>query len=514
MKNKKGFTLVELLAVVAILAILVIIALPNVLKLYRKARKDSFLNEVKSMLTGAETAYVSESLKNNKINVVASDKALVDYANAIMQEGEPYKISGKMNYDSKNIDYYIELDNHGKPTKYIFSNGAFAVFSVKGKVELEEADVIEENIKVKDYINEFNIKGPNFDTYDTYLKDADMFNFRAEDLIKPDGTIANSWTTVAKDESGNDVQITGKIMNKNKQSVTPIIKNNAIVLPGATNKHGYNSTKIAIRFDKMPYKFKSFTLEGTIKLYEYGSGYTNIISNVDSGGYYLNVSASDKRASLGVCDAGKSQNSKCYVQCRSKQKLNLNENYVITGVYNDNTKRMALYINGKKVETETVHNDGTKATAADNVNNECVIKGNNTKDININYPNPLVPLTIGGNPSPTGFDDDEWFSGEVYLARIYNGALSPEEIENNYYSNMMTVKGYSQQANVVSLSGGGPSDLVKKYQISMDQGNTWKDYNPDDMPIIGQDSWVYGRTISVNGVISPTTKHYYDIEEE
>ena len=48
----------------------------------------------------------------------------------------------------------------------------------------------------------------------------------------------------------------------------------------------------------------------------------------------------------------------------------------------------------------------------------------------------------------------------------------------------------------------------------MDQGNTWKDYNPDDMPIIGQDSWVYGRTISVNGVISPTTKHYYNIEEE
>ena len=32
-----------------------------------------------------------------------------------------------------------------------------------------------------------------------------MFNFRAEDLIKADGTIANSWTTVAKDENGNAV---------------------------------------------------------------------------------------------------------------------------------------------------------------------------------------------------------------------------------------------------------------------------------------------------------------------
>ena len=41
--NKKGFTLVELLAVIAILAILVIIALPNVLELYRTARKNTFI---------------------------------------------------------------------------------------------------------------------------------------------------------------------------------------------------------------------------------------------------------------------------------------------------------------------------------------------------------------------------------------------------------------------------------------------------------------------------------------
>ena len=39
MKNK-GFTLVELLAVIAILAILVIIALPNVLKMFNQAKKD------------------------------------------------------------------------------------------------------------------------------------------------------------------------------------------------------------------------------------------------------------------------------------------------------------------------------------------------------------------------------------------------------------------------------------------------------------------------------------------
>ena len=43
MKNKNGFTLVELLAVIAILAILVIIALPNVIKMFNNAKKSSFL---------------------------------------------------------------------------------------------------------------------------------------------------------------------------------------------------------------------------------------------------------------------------------------------------------------------------------------------------------------------------------------------------------------------------------------------------------------------------------------
>lgn len=39
MENKKGFTLVELLAVIAILAILVILAIPNVMSMYIDAKK-------------------------------------------------------------------------------------------------------------------------------------------------------------------------------------------------------------------------------------------------------------------------------------------------------------------------------------------------------------------------------------------------------------------------------------------------------------------------------------------
>ena len=53
MNNKKGFTLVELLAVVAILSILVIIALPNIMGMFSNAKERLFLTEVKRIYRGA-----------------------------------------------------------------------------------------------------------------------------------------------------------------------------------------------------------------------------------------------------------------------------------------------------------------------------------------------------------------------------------------------------------------------------------------------------------------------------
>lgn len=47
--KNNGFTLVELLAVIAILAILVIIAVPNILKMFRNARKNAFMTEAKTL---------------------------------------------------------------------------------------------------------------------------------------------------------------------------------------------------------------------------------------------------------------------------------------------------------------------------------------------------------------------------------------------------------------------------------------------------------------------------------
>ncbi len=105
--NKKGFTLVELLAVIAILAILVIVALPNVLKMYNKAKKNSFTNEVNTLIGTTRQQY----LLNGGIAQV--------YSNA---PGSPKQLNLTGN---SRLKYYVEMDSQGKITKLQVTNGDY-----------------------------------------------------------------------------------------------------------------------------------------------------------------------------------------------------------------------------------------------------------------------------------------------------------------------------------------------------------------------------------------------------
>ena len=57
MKNKKGFTLVELLAVIVILAIILVIAVPQIMNTIDSARKSSLLSSARMIASSAETEY-------------------------------------------------------------------------------------------------------------------------------------------------------------------------------------------------------------------------------------------------------------------------------------------------------------------------------------------------------------------------------------------------------------------------------------------------------------------------
>ncbi len=96
MKSKKGFTLVELLAVIAILAILVIIALPNILNLYRNARENVFVTEVQEIIKSSQQGYLNGALSNKDCMCFSS-------------ASNPLEIDAR-----NNLEYYVEFNNNGE----------------------------------------------------------------------------------------------------------------------------------------------------------------------------------------------------------------------------------------------------------------------------------------------------------------------------------------------------------------------------------------------------------------
>ena len=65
MKKKKGFTLMELLAVIALLAVLLLLAIPNVIKLYKNAKRNGFVTEAQSIISTAQKQYLSDKIVGN-----------------------------------------------------------------------------------------------------------------------------------------------------------------------------------------------------------------------------------------------------------------------------------------------------------------------------------------------------------------------------------------------------------------------------------------------------------------
>ena len=124
--NKKGFTLVELLAVIAILAILVFIVLPNIIKMFNDSKENAFLVEVKEIYKTAKQTWINESLIEVKERI---------YSRTTNQTcPHELALSGR-----KNIDYFIRIDNAGKVVEYYATDSTYG-FKYVGS-GLEEEDI-------------------------------------------------------------------------------------------------------------------------------------------------------------------------------------------------------------------------------------------------------------------------------------------------------------------------------------------------------------------------------------
>lgn len=122
MGNRKGFTLIELIAVVVIMAIIALLATPNIIGLLENGKKEEFVADAKEFISKASYQYRSEKFNNDQnkpksykleeINGVTDDDLVGPW-------GKEYsKDDGvSIDYNNGTITYKITLTTDDKSHK-------------------------------------------------------------------------------------------------------------------------------------------------------------------------------------------------------------------------------------------------------------------------------------------------------------------------------------------------------------------------------------------------------------
>jgi type IV pilus assembly protein PilA len=111
--NKKGFTLVELLAVIAILAILMLLITPNILNLFTQGKKDLFKTQVQRIWKAADQEYITASMQTGAPGPYC-------YAGDESSDNAPLSIT-----ENKNLFYYVDFDDKGNVSVLKVTDGVY-----------------------------------------------------------------------------------------------------------------------------------------------------------------------------------------------------------------------------------------------------------------------------------------------------------------------------------------------------------------------------------------------------
>jgi len=124
-KKKKGFTLVELLAVIVILAIIILIATTVVIPLINKAKKKALLSEAQTYINAAEGNYAFDHEDENMPKCINISDLNGKY---VKKNNSNYAGAIKVNNHSGNPSFYINLTD-GK--YYVTGSGTLTLNDIK-----------------------------------------------------------------------------------------------------------------------------------------------------------------------------------------------------------------------------------------------------------------------------------------------------------------------------------------------------------------------------------------------
>lgn len=129
MKNKKGFTLVELLAVIAILAILMLLIMPNILNLFQNGRRDAFINQIQTVWRTANQQFVSSSFSSNPLS-------------AFCDKSQNLNNCKELDLGNTDVKYFVMLNSEANVSQIAVSDGYFCyVANSNPKINIKRNEV-------------------------------------------------------------------------------------------------------------------------------------------------------------------------------------------------------------------------------------------------------------------------------------------------------------------------------------------------------------------------------------
>lgn len=125
LKNQKGMTLVELLAVIVILGIISAIAIPSIGGLIENSKKDAFVANAQQMVSAAKIAYASSEATQSKEldptgnpGKMSSIYSLTDLVNnGYLEEFIDPFTKGDISAENKN-NSYVKIEKVGSKITY------------------------------------------------------------------------------------------------------------------------------------------------------------------------------------------------------------------------------------------------------------------------------------------------------------------------------------------------------------------------------------------------------------
>lgn len=126
MKNKKGFTLTELIAVIAIISVLLLLLIPNVLKVYNNGKKNMFYDEILNIYGSVTPTYMYNVSEGNTNKRFCYGK---DSSNNLLDKSE------------KNDLYYdVYVDSDGVPISILVLSDNFK-YTISDSNGIKRSDI-------------------------------------------------------------------------------------------------------------------------------------------------------------------------------------------------------------------------------------------------------------------------------------------------------------------------------------------------------------------------------------